>query len=448
MSKRKFLNSDILGLCLAFLVGLSFVLIPAPNSSAQDTVTIDFAVWTYDLETVRSNLDTYEEWMKDTEGIDVEVNLTDFGFGNFDTNITATFMGGGGFDVFYGSDHWLSKWKEAGWIVPAEKHFPQIEKYKEPMNEFTLNSLTFDGQLYGLPYYTNSMNFVYNEAKLEKVGVTEPPSSWDEVIEISRKLKKEGVDDQPITLGLAATSWFEDLFFALSYSKGANFFDDNWNVTFSPDSGPVYETVKMLKEVYDQGLMPQKVFEQDAVDVQQSFKQGNGAFTVVPTYMLAELRIAESSDIREEARLAKIPGTGTTSGFSRAYVMSESAVNGGPDKKLACWKLMEYFGGKTTVKGETGYHVTKRWAVGNGLGFAYDPLWDDSEVQEMFSKMGDVDVLRDQKANAKAKEGMKAPWYAEWISNARPEIQAAIMGGKPIENALQNIINGWNYLKS
>ena len=52
-----------------------------------------------------------------------------------------------------------------------------------PLDAFTYT----DGQLYGVPYASENLGFFYNTDL-----VPEPPTTWDEVLEIGRTLKAEG----------------------------------------------------------------------------------------------------------------------------------------------------------------------------------------------------------------------------------------------------------------
>jgi hypothetical protein len=105
--------------------------------------------------------------------------------------------------------------------------------------------------------------------------------------------------------------------------------------------------------------------------------------------------------------------------------------------------LIEYLGGSTTVDGVKTYHVAKRWSVENSLGFSANPLWNDPEIVNVFSNMADPDILSKQKALAQSKDGMQAPWFAEWISYVRTEVQKALLGETSTTAALESIKQQW-----
>jgi multiple sugar transport system substrate-binding protein len=85
--------------------------------------------------------------------------------------------------------------------------------------------------------------------------------------------------------------------------------------------------------------------------------------------------------------------------------------------------------------------------VENGLGFAQLPLFKDPDVQAAFGKWGDINTIEEQAKLARAKEGM-TPYYGAWDTFVRAEIHKAILGQEPTMDALNNMANKWNELKS
>jgi multiple sugar transport system substrate-binding protein len=425
-------------------------------AAAQDDeplgpVTIQFSGWTYDLEKVQENLAQFEDWVatQADPAIEVSVEMSDAGYGEFDTHVTTAFAAGNSFDVLYGSDHWLAKWAEAGWIVPLEDYYPEVVDYVPDIAPYSVEAMTYNGKLYGLPYYTDAMYFFYNTQMLEDAGIEAPPTTWAEVTEQALILKEAGITDTPVMIGLAASSWFEEAFFAMVYSEGGALFDENLDPIFATDSGPLYDVIEWLAAALnDDEIMPQSVLEMTAVDVQEAFKSGDAAFVIVSGYMAMEFNQEDLSEVAGLVDIAMMPGaTHETDGYSRMYLMGNSAVE---DEVLmqASWDLIEFLGGNTEVDGEEGYHVAKRWAVENGLGFSISSLWDDPEVEEVFSAMADIDIMQTQKELARSKEGIAAPWFAEWISFVRTEVQKAILRQESTEDVLARIETQWNDLKA
>lgn len=414
-------------------------------------VTLEYVTWTYDLEKVQQNQDRFVDWIltQHDPAIDTTVQRTEFAYGDFDTSITTIYAGGGDFDVMYSSDHWLAKWATAGWIIPVEDYFPEIRDYAEDMFPFALEAMSFDGKIYGLPYATSVFYFVYNERILEEAGITAPPTTWDELTQQALQIKAAGLTNTPIMMGLQASSWFEEYLFTMIFSEGGSLISPDLEAVFATDSGPAYDSIEWLAAaVNDHGILPNSALEMTAVDAQEAFKQDDIAFVIVPNYMLAEFANAETSKVADHYSMALMPGsTHGTDAYTRLYVLGTGALE--DDATLqASYAYLEFLGGKTTIDGVTDYHIDKRWAVANGVAFGPISLWDDPEVIERFSAVQEFDIAREQDALAHSKEGMSAPWYAEWISYVRTEVQKAILRQTTTQQALENIKQQWLDLAS
>ncbi len=138
-----------------------------------------------------------------------------------------------------------------------------------------------------------------------------------------------------------------------------------------------------------------------------------------------------------------MPGaTHNTDGFTRMYLMGNDAITD-PVKLQASIDLINFWGGKTTFDGVEAYHISKRWAVNNGLGFSVISLWSDEDVLRTVSAMTDESILKKQQGLALAKQGMQAPWFAEWMSYTRAELSKAFLLEQTTESALENIKQQW-----
>lgn len=176
------------------------VALPAPLGP----ITIKVSGWTYDTASWQANIAKYETWVS-TEAdpqVNVKVDWTDADFDSYDTFITTLFQGGDSRDVIVSSDQWLGKLADAGWVVPLEDYWPEVREYASDMTKHSLESLTYNGKIYGLPYYSDIMVFVYNKTMLDKAGITAPPTTWAEVTEDSKILMDKGITSMPLELGL------------------------------------------------------------------------------------------------------------------------------------------------------------------------------------------------------------------------------------------------------
>jgi multiple sugar transport system substrate-binding protein len=424
--------------------------VTAAPPAALGPTTIKVSGWTYDTASWQANIGKYQTWVS-TEAdpkVNVTVDWTDADFDSYDTFITTVFQGGDSRDVIVSSDQWLGKLADAGWVVPLEDYWPDVKNYVSDLTPHSLQGLTFNGKIYGLPYYADIMVFVYNKNMLDQAGIIAPPTSWEEVTADSKILMEKGITSMPLELGLLPGSWFDDTIYAMLYSNGSDMFDAENNPVFDTAAGPAFDTIEWLaKAISVDKIIPQKCLTLEPSDIQQAFKNGETAFVIVPDYMMKEFNTPGISKIAGYAQLSMMPGsTHKTDGFTRMYLMGNDAITD-PVKLQASIDLIEFWGGKTTFNGVTGYNISKQWAVNNGLGFSIKSLWTDPDVLRVVSAMTNVNILQKQQGLAMAKQGMQAPWFAEWMSYARAELTKAILQEQTTTTSLENIKAQWVSLK-
>ena len=58
--------------------------------------------------------------------------------------------------------------------------------------------MTYNNEVYGVSYYADTMDFIYNDALLQKAGLTTAPATLDDVYTQAKALKEKGVNEFPI----------------------------------------------------------------------------------------------------------------------------------------------------------------------------------------------------------------------------------------------------------
>src|SRR5215218_7271625 len=142
-------------LALSLMAGVLLGIRPA---SAD--VTLEMVVWNYSIDTIQDNLKKFE-----AANPGIKVNLTDYTWPDYQDSLILRFRGGTPTDVIYGGQDWLPAWAAAGFVAPLDKVAPaeKLEALKKDMAPFALGDMTYKNELYGLPYYADTISFVYNK---------------------------------------------------------------------------------------------------------------------------------------------------------------------------------------------------------------------------------------------------------------------------------------------
>ena len=413
---------------------------PAEEQPAAEPVSMDFVTWSYGVETIADNIKNFQD-----QNPGITVNHKDYSWLDYHDTMVGQFAAGSAPELVYGSDHWLQEWASASWLEPLDEHCPNVMTYNAEVATYALEGMTYEGKTYGLSYYADTMDFVYNESLLKEAGFNDAPQTWDDVYNMSKAIKEQGNVKYPIIMAWSQKEGaYPEAFLSMVYSQhdGPNaMFDNDLNPVFNQEGSAAAEILEWLRKVYEEGLFDPASLTTAEIDQVKSMQSGQHVFTIVPQYNMAELNKPDSGEYAGQFKIALMPGNShATVGYVRFYALTPKAVESG--KVEAACKFMDYFGGKTD--GE--YQVVKRWAVENGLGFAQLPLFDDQAVIDAFGTWGDVPTIKEQAKLARAKEGMTT-WYGAWDVFARAEIHKAILGEQSIEQTLNNMADNWNELK-
>lgn len=402
----------------------------AQPALAQD-ITLEFVVWNYSLETIQDNIKTFE-----AENPGIKVNVTDYAWPDYNDSLVLRIRGNTPTDVVYGGQDWLPAWGAAGLIAPLDSVAPAgaVEELAKDIAGFALSDVTYDGKVYGLPYYSDTISFLYNKKILEDNGIA-VPTTWEEVTAAAEKLKAAGMDKPIIYEYNQELPNFYDAFVAQSYGRGAELFDADLNPLFADPSNGAYQQLEWLADAWQKGLVQADSHESTIIPAMNT---GKHAFTIVYTYVLAALNDTATQPLAGQFALAPMPGTThATLGFAKSYVVTAKTA-ADPARAEAAWKFVNFMAGKP-------YTVAKRWAVEKGLGFGQLPLFEDPDVIAAWGKWADVSALGAQAAIAKA--GTYTEYSSIWSAYFRPLLAQAMVGEASVEQVMTDGANRWNELK-
>lgn len=402
----------------------------AQPALAQD-ITLEFVVWNYSLETIQDNIRQFEE-----ANPGIRVNVTDYAWPDYPDSIVLRIRSNTPTDVIYGGQDWLPAWGSAGFIAPLDSIAPAgvVEDLASDIAGFALTDVTYDGKVYGLPYYSDTISFIYNKQILDDAGIA-VPTTWEEVTAAAEQLKAGGMDKPIIYEYNQELPNFLDAFVAQSYGRGADWFDADLDPLFTDPNNGAYQQLEWIADAYARGLVQSDPHESTIIPAMNT---GNHAFTIVYTYVLAALNDAATQPLAGQFAMAPMPGAAhSTLGFAKSYVVT-AATAADPVRAEAAWKFIDFMAGRP-------YTVAKRWAVEKGLGFGQLPLFADEDVIAAWDKWADVTALGAQASIARA--GTYTEFSSVWSAYFRPLLAQAMVGEAPVDQVMQDAANRWTELR-
>jgi multiple sugar transport system substrate-binding protein len=352
---------------------------------------------------------------------------------------TQTQLAGGSvdYDVLFADQGYSQKWYEAGFIRSLDD-LDGVDEILETMPPKIVNTLRAnDGKLVTLPYFQGVEFFAYNAEHLEQAN-SEVPQTWDEFVEVCRKIKKDGIAATPYSPFLVQD--FPAMILlelsAEAFSDGAEpFFDDNLKPQFADD--PVVQgVVERWRTLYEEGIIPADIFTSPYGNVVNVFAGGRSSFSVRYGPQLKGWNDPKQSKVADAVRNAPLPGkTQQSVNFGGTWMMTQSTP--APDD---AWRVLRYLAAKDR-SGE--YYVpTNLIAIDLGLQTPYEKVNNDPKVRESWSKWADVPVLLEQIANSRNHgPAVNQSWFVDFQKGVGAEIQDAVRGKKSVNEALKSAAN-------
>jgi multiple sugar transport system substrate-binding protein len=219
---------------------------------------------------------------------------------------TATLAGDTGtYDVVETYSFVVPDLAKRGKLVPLDDLFA---KYKdayalEDIDESLREAMSYEGKLYGLPMQTQVLTMVYRKDLFEKNSLT-PPTTFDELRDVSKKLQDSGDMKYPLALPWSASADISTGYKATLNSLGKNFVDEDGttpNFT-TKESTQAFEEMKSLLPYMD----PQATtFDQPKV--QQQLYNGSAAIGIMFSGRMNDLVQQKNTKLYDKFAFAAPP---------------------------------------------------------------------------------------------------------------------------------------------
>ena len=217
-----------------------------------------------------------EKFTEET-GIEVEVEVVPWS--DLLNRILAATASGEGPDVLNIGNTWSASLQATGALTPFDDE--TMEKIGGA-DRFLAGSLSATGAEdqppTAVPLYSLAYGLYYNKAMFAEAGITEPPATWSEFIEVGKKL----TNDEHWGLSIEGGSVTENIHnvFTFSQQQGGAFFDESGKPTFDTP-----ENVAGIKQYIDlvqtdKIVNPSNAEYSDGTQALQDFASGKSAMVM------------------------------------------------------------------------------------------------------------------------------------------------------------------------
>lgn len=337
----------------------------------------------------------------------VKVNLTFVAYEELEPKILASYSTGG-YDVVLGDCIWPPKFSKAGVVLDVSSRMARVET--KDIFKGALDSVTYGGKYYGMPWLNDCKYLFYNKAMLKKAGFDAPPATWEELATMAKAIKAKGIVKYPVAWSWSQAEALICDYTALSESFGGGMVgaDGKPAITAEGNRKALEFMVKSLKD----GITNPKSTEMLEDDVLATFVAGNAAFGLNWTYMYAGAKDPAKSKIGNDVGIAPIPGS--------AGVKS-ATVNGGMPLMITsgskhadeAWSYILFISSKD---------VQKKLAK-NALPI-WKSLFDDASVVATSPEVVGVSKVQYDYIRNRP----QVPYYGELSTELQKDIQSALLG--------------------
>ncbi|WP_435747550.1 extracellular solute-binding protein [Microbacterium sp. PMB16] len=221
---------------------------------------------------------TEADFEKEFPDVDLTIELQTFD--KRDEQISAALAANSGPDIVLITPDQAATYLNVGGLLPVDD---AIADDRDAFYPATLDSATFEDELYGVPLFQNVFTTAYNKTVFDDAGL-ELPTTWDEIREAAPVLADNGIavmdylgtPEQTLNLSFYPFLW---------QAGGTVFSDDGAKVAFDSKAG--VEALEFLVDLQKEGGLPADAATQ-AVGIEGS-PLAAGTVGIRPTTSPAEL---------------------------------------------------------------------------------------------------------------------------------------------------------------
>jgi multiple sugar transport system substrate-binding protein len=331
--------------------------------------------------------------------------------------------GGEGLDVILGDVIWTAELAASGWISDLSDRFP--ESRQQVILPGSVEAIIYNGKPYAMPWYTDTGLLYYRKDLLKKSGYDSPPKTWDELKQMTRKVRR----DSDIKFGFLFQGARSEagVCDACEYiwSHGGNVLDPEDPTKVVIDSPQAIAGLETERSMITDGISPEAVAVYEETETQGEFLRGDAVFLRNWPYVYALVGDPAESKLKpDQVGVSELPsadgkpGNGTV-GDQPLYI-STSSKN--PD---AAWMFIEFV---------TASEQQKFRALEGSYLPTLSDLYDDPEIQDTVPVVALAKV-----ALQHTRPRPVSPYYSDMSLAMQEQFNASLKGDITPEEAARTL---------
>ncbi len=259
--------------------------------------------------------------------------------------LLTAYVGGTMPDVFQAGNTWLPELAAVGAVEPLDA-FARASGAVDLSDYFPgiVETNVIEGTLCGLPWYVDTRLLFYRRDLAAATGSPGPPRTWDEWLEIMRRVHRY-TDGRTYGILLPLREWQPLVILALQLGAELLREGDQYGNFRSPAFRRAFE---FYLHLFALGLAP-RTGEAQLANLYSDFAQGLFCFVVTGPWNLGEFAIRLPAAVRDLWAVAPLPAPDAAEypGVSLAGGASLAISRRSP-RRRAAWRLIEYLAAPQT----------------------------------------------------------------------------------------------------
>ncbi|HEX6709782.1 MAG TPA: ABC transporter substrate-binding protein [Rubrobacter sp.] len=349
----------------------------------------------------------------------------------FDKLRTEMQAGGEDLDVILGDVIWTAQLADSGWIHDLSDRF--TESQRKEFLPGSVEAITYKGKAFGMPWFTDTGLLYYRKDLLEKSGFDGPPKTWDELKQMTTKVRQ----DSGTKFGFV----FQGARYEGGVCDGMEFIWTHGGEVLDPqdptkvvvDSPEAIAGLATERSMITDGISPQAVSVYKEDESAGAFLNGDAVFLRNWPYVYALVGTKDypklSTDqvgVSELPSADGEPGNGTVG--DQPFYISSTAKD--PD---AAWKFIQFLTApeQQKLRAVEGAYLPTRTA-----------LYDDPEIQK---KVPVVPLAREALQHTRPRP--VSPYYSDMSLEMQEQFNSSLAGdispeeaAKTLKEQLENFI--------
>lgn len=261
-------------------------------------------------------------------------------------------------DVCFVDGSWLPEFVTIDALAPLDKWM--TDELKAKFMDYGIEGATFEGKLMSIWFHTGSSALYYRKDLLAEAGYSEPPKTWDELMEVAKKLtvdaNGDGIIDRygfsyPGMKNVVTTFVMYPFYWG---NAGAEMTRDG-KVSFNEgaDKEAMVKTVNYLESLIKEGCVTQDTPALGFIEIESNMIGDQCAMAILGGWQHASIRTNGGDALADNIGVAPIPypdengaPVACSGGWTMGIFTKDEA------KQDAAWKFLEFWTTNVDVQKE------------------------------------------------------------------------------------------------